>query len=152
MDTFSSAAAFNHGRIVELLLENGADPEAKDMLAMTPFLMAATLGASQSAKVLLDHGVDITATDSSLNSCIHLAISYRRVEMVKLLLERGKDKLLTLKDKNLSTVLHLAAGQEDSKVSFFPTSNWFEYFLVFLSLQNMLILKLKTEVLKFSDR
>ena len=123
MDTFSSAAAFNHGRIVELLLENGADPEAKDILAMTPFLMAATLGASQSARVLLDHGVDITATDSSLNSCLHLAISYRRVEMVKLLLERGKDKLLPLKDKNLSTVLHLAAGLEDSKVSFFPTSN-----------------------------
>ena len=127
IDTFSRAAAFNHGQIVELLLENGADPEAKDMLAMTPFLIAATLGASQSAKVLLDHGVDITATDSSLNSCLHLAISYRRIEMVKMLLERGRNKLLPLKDKNLSTVLHLAAGLEDSKVSFFPFSYWFEY-------------------------
>lgn len=127
IDTFSRAAAFNHGQIVELLLENGADPEAKDMLAMTPFLIAATLGASQSAKVLLDHGVDITATDSSLNSCLHLAISYRRIEMVKMLLERGRNKLLPLKDKNLSTVLHLAAGLEDSKVSFFPISYWFEY-------------------------
>ena len=126
IDAFSRAAAFNRGRIVELLLENGADPEARDMLAMTPFLMAVTLGASQSAKVLLDHGVDITATDSSLNSCLHLAVSYRRVEMVKMLLERGRDKLLPLKDKNLSTVLHLAAGLEDSKVSFFPTSYWFE--------------------------
>lgn len=120
IDTFSRAAAFNHGRIVRLLLENGADPEAKDMLAMTPFLMAVTLGASQSAKVLLDHGVDITATDSSLNSCLHLAISYRRVEMVKMLLEKGKEKLLPLKDKNLRSVLHLAAGLEDSKVSFRP--------------------------------
>ena len=127
IDTFSRAAAFNHCQIVELLLENGADPEAKDMLAMTPFLIAATLGASQSAKVLLDHGVDITATDSSLNSCLHLAISYRRIEMVKMLLERGRNKLLPLKDKNLSTVLHLAAGLEDSKVSFFPISYWFEY-------------------------
>ena len=127
IDTFSRAAAFNHGQIVELLLENGADPEAKDMLAMTPFLIAATLGASQSAKVLLDQGVDITATDSSLNSCLHLAISYRRIEMVKMLLERGRNKLLPLKDKNLSTVLHLAAGLEDSKVSFFPISYWFEY-------------------------
>jgi len=116
IDTFSSAAALNHSRIVQLLLENGADPEAKDMLAMTPFLMAVTLGRSQSAKVLLDHGVEITATDSSLNSSLHLAISYRRAEMVKMLLERGKDELLSLKDKNLSTVLHLAAGLEDSTV------------------------------------
>ena len=122
IDTFSRAAAFNHGQIVELLLENGADPEAKDMLAMTPLLIAAALGSSQSAKVLLDHGVDITATDSSLNSCLHLAISYRRTEMVKMLLERGRDKLLPLKDKNLSTVLHVAAGLEDSKVSFYPAS------------------------------
>ena len=121
IDTFSSAAAFNHSRIVQLLLENGADPEAKDMLAMTPFLIAVTMGRNQSAKVLLDHGVEITATDSSLNSSLHLAISYRRAEMVKMLLERGKDKLLPLKDKNLSSVLHLAAGLEDSKVfSFRP--------------------------------
>ena len=148
IDIFSSAAAFNHGRIAELLLENGADPEAKDMLAMTPLLMAVTMGGNQSAKVLLDHGADITATDSSLNSCLHLAISFCRVEMVKMLLERGKDKLLPLKDKNLSTVLHLAAGLQDSKVYFFPTSYWFDYLLAFLSLQNMLILKLK-KILKF---
>lgn len=115
-DTVLSAAAFNHGRIVELLLENGADPEAKDVLAMTPFLIAVTLDGRQSAKVLLDHGAEIAATDSSLNSCLHLAISHCKTEMVKMLLERGNDKLLPLKDKNLSTALHLAAGLEESKV------------------------------------
>ncbi|KAJ7385769.1 hypothetical protein OS493_013803 [Desmophyllum pertusum] len=43
-----TAAAFNNDRIVKLLLENGADPEAKDNLAMTPFLNAVTNGANQS--------------------------------------------------------------------------------------------------------
>lgn len=98
-------------------MENGADPEAKDMLAMTPFLLAVTLGASQSVKVLLDHGAEITATDSALNCCLHLAVMYRRAEMVKVLLERDTDKLLIqTKDKDLKTVFHLAAGLENSEV------------------------------------
>ena len=113
---FSSAAVFNHGQIVELLLENGADIEAKDQLAMTPLLMAVTLGATHGAKVLLDHGADITAVDSSLNSCLHLAVTCRKPEMVKLLLERDRDKVVLFKDKDLKTVFHLAAGLEDSKV------------------------------------
>ena len=100
-------------------MENGADLEAKDMLAMTPFLIAVTLEASQSAKVLLDHGADITATDSSLNSCLHLAVNYRKAEMVKMILERDKDKVLLLKEKHLKTAIHLAAGLEDAKVSIF---------------------------------
>lgn len=98
-------------------MENGADPEAKDMLSMTPFLIAVTQGGSQSTKVLLDHGADITATDSSLNSCLHLAVMYMRAEIVKMLLERDTDKmLLHSKDYDLRSVFHLAAGLENSEV------------------------------------
>ena len=118
--TFPSAAAFNRSRIVQLLLENGADMEAKDMLAMTPFLMAVTMGGSESAKVLLDHGAAITAIDSSLNSCLHLAVMYERVEIVKVLLERDTDKvLIQSKDKDLRSVFHVAAGLENSEVKFY---------------------------------
>ena len=118
--TFTSAAVFNHGRIVELLLENGADPEAKDVLGMTPLLSAVTSGASDSLQVLLDHGAEITAVDSSLNSCLHLAIKYCKTEVVKILLEKDNDKLLQFTDKHLNTVFHLAAGMEDSTVVIFP--------------------------------
>ena len=113
----SSAAAFNHSRIVEILLESGADLEAKDMLEMTPLLMAVTHGAVQAAKLLVDHGADTTATDSSLNSALHLAIMYRKPEMVKALLEMDNDRVLVqMKDKDLKTVLHLACGLETSQV------------------------------------
>ena len=116
----SSAAAYNHGRIVEVLLESGADPEAKDMMQMTPLLIAVTGGAVEAAKRLLDYGVDIKATDSSLNSCLHQAINYRRPEMVTLLLEKDKDRdLIEMKDKDMKTVIHLAAGLETSKVFLF---------------------------------
>ena len=127
----SSAAAYNHGRIVEVLLESGADPEAKDVLEMTPLLIAVTSGAVEAAKLLFAHGADITATDSSLNSALHLAIKYRRPEMVKLLLEMDKDRdLIQMKDKDMKTVLHLAAGLETSKVFLFcfRESSHREYF------------------------
>lgn len=113
----SSAAAFNHGRIVEILLDSGAYLEAKDVLEMTPLLMAVTHGKVEAAKLLLERGADITATDSSLNSALHLAIIYRRPEMVKLLLEMDNDcVLLQMKDKDVKTVLHLAAGLETCEV------------------------------------
>ena len=94
--------------------------EAKDMLAMTPFLMAVTMGGSESAKVLLDHGADITAIDSSLNSCLHLAVMYERAEIVKVLLERDTDKsLIQSKDKDLRSVFHSAAGLKNSEVKIY---------------------------------
>ena len=84
---------------------------------MTPLLMAVTRGAVESAKLLLDQGVDITATDSSLNSALHLAIMYGRPEMVKLLLEMDKDGVLVrMRDKDMKTVTHLAAGLDTCKV------------------------------------
>lgn len=115
--TLTSAAGFNHGKIVELLLEIGADPEARDTSGITPFLLAVTHAASYSVQVLLDKGADKTALDSSLNSCLHLAINYCKTEMVKTLLGKDKDTLLQLKDKHLKTVFHLAAGMKDSEVA-----------------------------------
>ena len=113
----SSAAAFNHGRIIEILLDSGADLEAKDELEMTPFLMAVSQGTVEAAKLLLERGANLTATDSSLNSALHLAIIHRRPEMVKLLLEMDKDYVLVqMKDKDVKTILHLAAGLETCEV------------------------------------
>ena len=84
---------------------------------MTPLLMAVTHGKVEAAKLLLERGADITATDSSLNSALHLAILYRMPEMVKFLLENDKDCVLVqMKDKDVKTVLHLAAGLETSEV------------------------------------
>ena len=101
------------------MIECGADLEAKDILEMTPFLMAVTRGAVESAKMLVDHGADIFATDFSLNSAVHLAITYKKPEMLKLLIEVDKDRVLVqMKDKDKRNVLHLACGQDNSEVFF----------------------------------
>ena len=101
------------------MIECGADLEAKDILEMTPFLMAVTRGAVESAKMLVDHGADIFATEFSLNSAVHLAITYKKPEMLKLLIEVDKDRVLVqMKDKDKRNVLHLACGQDNSEVFF----------------------------------
>ena len=99
------------------MIECGADLEAKDILEMTPFLMAVTRGAVESAKMLVDHGADIFATDFSLNSAVHLAITCKKPEMLKSLIEVDKDRVLVqMKDKDKRNVLHLACGQDNSEV------------------------------------
>ena len=101
------------------MIERGADLEAKDILEMTPFLMAVTRGAVESAKMLVDHGADIFATDFSLNSAVHLAITCKKPEMLKSLIEVDKDRVLVqMKDKDKRNVLHLASGQDNSEVFF----------------------------------
>ena len=101
------------------MIERGADLEAKEILEMTPFLMAVTRGAVESAKMLVDHGADIFATDFSLNSAVHLAITCKKPEMLKSLIEVDKDRVLVqMKDKDKRNVLHLACGQDNSEVFF----------------------------------
>ena len=112
-----SAATFNNCRIVELLLDSGADPEAFDINGMTPYLLSVTHGSLDAVRLLLERGVNITATDAVMDSALHLAIQYRKPEMVKMLLEMDKDHvLIKMKDNYLRNAGHLAAGLETSEV------------------------------------
>ena len=110
------AAKLNHTKTAEVLLENGASIEAKNMMDMTPFLIAVARGAKETVEVLLDRGADLYAMDSSHNSGLHLAVMYKRKEVIHTLLERGKDKLVELRNNDLQTVIHLAARYEEPEV------------------------------------
>ena len=112
-----SAATFNNCRIVELLLDSGADLEAIDINGMTPYLVSVTHGSLDAVRLLLERGVNITAADAAMNSALHLAIQYRKPEMVKMLLQMDKDHvLIEMKDNYLRNAFHLAAGLETSEV------------------------------------
>ena len=113
---FIRAARLNHTKIAEILLENGASIEAKNMMDMTPFLIAVPHGAKETVEVLLDRGADLFARDSFRNSGLHLAVMYKRKEMIHTLLKRGKEKLVELRNNDLQTVIHLAARYEEPEV------------------------------------
>lgn len=112
--------------IAQILLENGACKETKDMMDLTPFLVAVIHGGKETAEMLLDQGANIMATDSVGNSGLHLAVQYSQVEMVRMLLARGKGKFMELRNNELQTVMHLAATHENTQVNkgFLSTRSW----------------------------
>lgn len=115
---FSRAAAFNYVTIAQILLENGACKEAKNIMDLTPFLVSVLHGGIETAEMLLDQGANIMATDSTGNSCLHLAVQHSQKEMVRMLLtHRDKGKFMELRNNELKTVMHLAATRDTTEVN-----------------------------------
>ena len=100
------AATYGHKDVVELLLANRADVNAKDYKGNTPLHDAVDNGYKDVAELLLQHdGQDMTAHDAT----IHEAAKSGNYEMVKVLLKANPD-LVNSKDNNSATPLHYAAA------------------------------------------
>jgi ankyrin repeat protein len=71
------------------LLNQGADPNARDRLNLTPLHHAAFLGNVTTVTTLLDAGADAHAIDTFFGTPLCLAGLMGRLEVVELLIERG---------------------------------------------------------------
>ena len=85
-----------HRDIVELLLDCGADIEARTLKIMaTPLLCACSggciAGHASIAKLLLERGADMHAVNKDDTGALHYACFYGYDEVVQLLLKRGAD-------------------------------------------------------------
>lgn len=74
---------------MKLLLENGADFEAKMSHGFTPLIQAASDNNIEAVKLLLEYGADIDAQSANKGTALVLAIVENNYEIVKLLLEEG---------------------------------------------------------------
>lgn len=85
--------AVSNGQIdcMNLLVEHGADLNARDHTGMTPLHAAAMLGRVREAEWLLDHGAARDAKDTFGDTPLHTAAVFGQGDMVKMLLERGSD-------------------------------------------------------------
>jgi ankyrin repeat protein len=79
-------------RMIETLLNAGADASAPDAHGTTPLMFAAAAGRAEAVRVLLDHGADANAKESAhQQTALMFAAAYNRDAAIKLLLERGAD-------------------------------------------------------------
>ena len=91
--------------IVNLLLQNGADPNISDTRRYTS-LHAAVYGccANETLQEIINHEVQLDYQDIHGNTALLLACSYRQQESVKILLEAGSNPNIV--DNNGDTCLH----------------------------------------------
>ena len=103
------------GQTARLLIEHGANIEARDVDGSTPLIRAAGHGATDVVKVLLEKGANIEATDSGGDTALIAAACVCAVidmpdtfDSMKLLL--GKKANVNARAKDGATALMAAAG------------------------------------------
>lgn len=108
MTLLHATATEGHKIAAGILLNKGAEIEAKDRNLRTPLHLAARNGHTEVVQLLLSRGANIEAIDVSRETPLHLAVYTGHYEAVRALLEAGAD-IYTAEADGLMAV-HLAAG------------------------------------------
>ena len=98
------ASRMGHFEVAQVLLEHGADTEAKDKAGFTP-LGRASCGHLEVVQVLLEHHADVNSSDNGrCKTALHWASSYGKVAIARVLLTNGAD--VNAKSSRNQTPLH----------------------------------------------
>ncbi|MBQ4875143.1 MAG: ankyrin repeat domain-containing protein [Rickettsiaceae bacterium H1] len=100
------AALNGHKEIVELLLQHGADFDAKDKEGKTALMLSLLRRNMDIAKLLLQHGANVDAKDKEGKTALIVAAKNGNMEVVKLLLQHGAN-VVNVKDNEGKTALAL---------------------------------------------
>lgn len=84
-----AAACEGHAECCRLLLEHGANPNARNFVGMTPLYVAAGEWAADCCEVLLEHGADVNAKDDDGETALDLATENGDSACCRVLLAHG---------------------------------------------------------------
>lgn len=99
--------------IVNILLKNGANIEAKDNDGRTPLLVAAREGCRRMMMVLLENGANVEATGPFNRTPLFVASATGRSKLVRVLAERGAKLDVVDTFGNTPVTVASAKGHED---------------------------------------
>ena len=91
---------------MKILLENGADVNAKDSELDSPLFYAIDTGNIEMIKLLLEYDIDIDVVDSDGDSALHVAVDEKNAEIVEILLQKGAN--VNFRDDDFCTPLFYA--------------------------------------------
>ncbi|KAI9439715.1 ankyrin repeat-containing domain protein [Lactarius indigo] len=88
--TLHMASEFGHRDVLRLLLERGADADARDNERSTPLHLASSNGRAEVVRVLLEHGANLDAEDVGGLTPFQIASFCGREEITRLLTEHSR--------------------------------------------------------------
>ncbi|XP_052503459.1 ankyrin repeat and SOCS box protein 3 isoform X1 [Budorcas taxicolor] len=87
------AASQGHWKIIQILLEAGADPNATTLEETTPLFLAVENGQIDVLRLLLRYGANVNGSHSMCGwNALHQATFQENAEIIKLLLKKGANK------------------------------------------------------------
>ncbi|XP_019616646.1 PREDICTED: uncharacterized protein LOC109464149 [Branchiostoma belcheri] len=120
----ASAAQNGHTETVQVLLANGANPNAQynyvvlgsdESYEKKPLHLAASNGHTETVKVLLKAGADFRATNGANKTALCLAAGKGHIETVKALLGAGANEITDIEHLH-GTSLHSAASEGQTEI------------------------------------
>ena len=111
-DDFGMTPLFNvTAEAASLLIEKGADVNARAKKGMTPLTWAVYWDQKEKAELLISKGANVNAKDDDGKTALHVAANWGKTEFVRLLISKGAD--VNAKDGACWTPLHWAAFEAE---------------------------------------
>ena len=117
-----AAAHYGHLAICRLLLDKGAQLEAKHSLGWTPLHCAAGEGHAEIVRLLCDRGADVEARTNIENRPLHFAACSSLISVVKELIEE-RNAEINARDNDLWTALSWARISHNPEMAVYLVSH-----------------------------
>jgi ankyrin repeat protein len=103
-----------HLRVIQYLLQKGADVKGRNKAGQFPLLFAVERGHAEIAKVLIEHGADVNDADLKGGFALLSAACNGYPRLVTLLAEHGANMKMALPDGRTPLMCAVKAGQADT--------------------------------------